>query len=389
MRISISKYKPKDRSEDDKRCFCKVRNKWVLNKPEEVVRQEIIGWLCEEMDVPIERIGVESAQSMPTGGKVGRADIIVYDNDNAPIFVVECKRENEELTDDVVDQAIKYAFQDYIGVIAVTNGIEVFVYLYIEDEDKYFPLEKVPAYEELLNPGELTQYIEKPEIWKRPSFEQISDTDFRNELGCIGEDTPEHLHRFISNLCCFFWDKNDKMQPQDVYGLLIEDLGLKYSAPGTPEGGWKGHYRIFRIAKSQSEHEIGIAVIPQDFLEKEPNRYLGTNLVVSIYSANKPHNSLQLCLDVFVEPLGNKYSIWHNGTIRKKGIKNSKVLDFIRQRAPDMVKRDERGPWVDIGLLDSSSLILWEQEATRNFVGNLLRYALLRDEFILLSRRKR
>ncbi|MBI2831680.1 MAG: type I restriction enzyme HsdR N-terminal domain-containing protein [Chloroflexi bacterium] len=372
MKVNIlNKYPSQVVSKDGKRILCQARQKWVPRTPEERVRQAALNWLCEENGVPIEAIVVESRAGE------GRADVIVYGEDHVPVLLVECKREDETLTDDVVDQAMDYANSISIDTIAVTNGKDIWAYLYDEKTNEYLLLTRVPAYEELSNSEKLTQYVDrKKEIWTRPRFEQLSDPLTQEHLECLGRDTPEHLRPFLSNLCCFFLDYGNRMTPQKAGGWYIEDLGCKYSVAKNPVGGWEGERRIFQVRGALTERNIGLAVMRQTYLKSEPNRTLGTVLVATVYESHKPRNCLQLRLDDdSVRNRGHQYTVSH-----KRGI-NHELLNFVEQTTPDLVKIDSSGKRVELGALDGSQWISWEQEATREFVANLIRYALLRDEF--------
>ena len=81
-----------------------LRRKEVALTPEERVRQWFIGVLSQNMDVPMHMMMSEAGFKL--GGKQFRADIIVYDRSACPLIVVECKRPEVELTQDVLDQAI-------------------------------------------------------------------------------------------------------------------------------------------------------------------------------------------------------------------------------------------------------------------------------------------
>jgi hypothetical protein len=376
MRININKHKPKSVGKAGKECVCRVRNRAVRMTPEEIVRQAVIGWYIDEKGIPIERIDVE----------VKRADVVVYDDNDEPIFVLECKREDELLTADAVDQLIDYTLDIPANVAAITNGVEMYVFL--RCEHNYVPLKKVPSYEELLNPSGLEQYTEEESpAWIRPSFEKISYPEFREKLNkqlvCIGEDTPERLHRFVVNLCCFFWDESDKMPPQDVHGMHVEDLGVKFWAPGNPSGGqkWPGEYRVFRVESWQDELDAGITIRAGEKYVDDPqykNRKGRTNLLVAIYDSNKPHNSLQLPLDKEGNLIvrGTRYTILHDGTM--SGRRKNEVITYIQQQVPRLVRPDG---YVILGNLDDSENITWQQEGVKQFVVNLIQYALLRDEY--------
>ena len=83
-----------------------LRKKSVRLTPEEEVRQWFISVLHEGMQVPEHMM--MSEVSLTWNGLDYRADIVVYDREAHPLLVVECKRPEVELTQEVVDQAIRY-----------------------------------------------------------------------------------------------------------------------------------------------------------------------------------------------------------------------------------------------------------------------------------------
>jgi hypothetical protein len=91
-------------------------------------------------------------------------------------------------------------------------------------------------------------------------------------------------------------------------------------------------------------------------------------------------------LDNSARPLGTNYTIRHDGalTVGKHGrAKNSEVLGYVSNQAPELIRfnQSKELPEVELGTLDNSRQINWEQKKTRNFTANLIRYALIREQF--------
>lgn len=76
-----------------------LRKKEVALTPEEKVRQWFIGVLRDSMKVPEHMMMSEAGFKL--GDKQFRADILVYDRQARPLLVVECKRPEVELTQEV------------------------------------------------------------------------------------------------------------------------------------------------------------------------------------------------------------------------------------------------------------------------------------------------
>ena len=81
-----------------------LRKKEVALTPEEKVRQWFIGVLSQQLEIPLHMMMSEAGFKL--GDKQFRADILIYDRKAQPLAVVECKRQEVELTSEVLDQAI-------------------------------------------------------------------------------------------------------------------------------------------------------------------------------------------------------------------------------------------------------------------------------------------
>ena len=125
-----------------------LRRKSVRNTPEEAVRQWFISVLHEGMHVPEHMMGSEVA--FKHGAKEYRADIVVYDRAARPLMLVECKRPEVTLDQEVVDQAIRYCNELEVSYIVITNGTKTFIFERTRDSWQF--MTKAPLWEEML-PG--------------------------------------------------------------------------------------------------------------------------------------------------------------------------------------------------------------------------------------------
>lgn len=123
-----------------------LRRKSVRNTPEEAVRQWFISVLHEGMGVPEHMMGSEV--SFRHGAKDYRADILVYDRSARAIMIVECKRPEVELDQEVVDQAIRYNNELDVKYMAVTNGHKTFMFKRSGGGWEF--LQKAPTWEDML-----------------------------------------------------------------------------------------------------------------------------------------------------------------------------------------------------------------------------------------------
>ena len=126
-----------------------LRRKSVRNTPEEAVRQWFISVLHEGMHVPEHMMGSEV--SFRHGAKEYRADIVVYSREASPVMVVECKRPEVELDQEVVDQALRYNNELNVKYITVTNGTKTFIFERTADGWQF--MQKAPLWEEMAGLG--------------------------------------------------------------------------------------------------------------------------------------------------------------------------------------------------------------------------------------------
>ena len=123
-----------------------LRKKSVRNTPEEQVRQWFISVLHEGMGVPEHMMGSEVA--LKHGAKEYRADIVVYDRSAAPVMIVECKRPEVALDQEVVDQALRYNNELNVKYIAITSGVKTFIFSRTADGWEF--MQKAPMWEEMI-----------------------------------------------------------------------------------------------------------------------------------------------------------------------------------------------------------------------------------------------
>lgn len=128
-----------------------LRRKEVALTPEEKVRQWCISVLAEHCQVPMHMMMSEVGFKL--GGKQFRADLIVYGRDAQPLMVVECKRPEVRLTQEVLDQAVRYNMVLNVRYMLITNGNSTFICRRQEDDGKtgYVFIDHVPSYNEMID----------------------------------------------------------------------------------------------------------------------------------------------------------------------------------------------------------------------------------------------
>lgn len=123
-----------------------LRKKEVALTPEERVRQWCIGVLNTSLGVPMHMMMSEAGFKL--GGKQFRADILVYDRVARPLAVVECKRPEVELTQEVLDQAVRYNMVLNVKYMIITNGTKT--YILKREESGYKFIDSAPQYNDMI-----------------------------------------------------------------------------------------------------------------------------------------------------------------------------------------------------------------------------------------------
>lgn len=102
--------------------FDPCRKKYVKLTPEEYVRQSFLAYMITHLNYPSHLIATEALVCI--NGLRQRADIIVYNRNGNPHLIVECKATTVKLTENVMQQALRYNIRLNVQYIVVTNGIQ-------------------------------------------------------------------------------------------------------------------------------------------------------------------------------------------------------------------------------------------------------------------------
>ena len=380
--------KLKERKQDEKCYFDPIRYFLVQKTPEEEVRQKTIIFLQKKLGVPIERIRVEEPMCHVKRGLRGRADIVVYRDDEQKevLLVIECKAPYIDIECNMVlEQAIRYRDILDAEYIMLINGIDAAVYQF--KNGRYKEVDKLPTYQELIKSK--VKFI-KANKDKPYTFADIKSKRLQNNflnMGYIGEDSPKEHYDFYLNLLNLLLLK--KISSSNILNKIgvIEDCFRGFTFFGNRGGGtYQNWTRLFIAQDYEGKDQVlGISICATAHTENDPHwgtRIGRTQLNISITNKETRHHSLQLNLDKFCEFDfdTNMIEITHNGAItrgRDGALPRKELLAYVHKRAPELVKADR----IYLGHLDSSRLLEWRNPNVQSFLRNLLRYAVLRDGF--------
>lgn len=375
--IKLNKYKPSSTS-----YFDPVRKYFVQKIPEEAIRQKTIKFLEEYLGIPLNRLRVEESMAHVKLRAKGRADIVVYrdDNKNHPLMVIECKAPEIDIScEEVREQAERYRNILKADYIMLINGVQIIIYKY--DSNQYLELDDIPTYEDLL---ESKISFKKSIPLTSYNYEEVMSRQLQKKfekiyLGC---ETPNQVKGFALNFLNLIMLKTiDSSSILENIGVF-EDKGIGKTRFGNSAGyNYQLKTRLF-IAKDNRKKDqiLGISLYGN----------YNTQLNVSITNSERRHHSLQLDMDKFCkyDYRTDKIVITHNGTLstgRGGSISKFTVIDYIKNNAPELICDEE----IHLGTLDNSRLLEWDYYDVQSFVKNLFQYAILRDEIRKKFKRKR
>ena len=375
--IKLDKYRPSSTS-----YFDSVRRYFVPKTPEEEVRQKTIEFLATRLGVPLNRLKVEEAMAHVKKGARGRADIVVYRDDekNKPLMVIECKAPEVDIScDEVREQAERYRDILSTDYIMLVNGCKLVIYKY--QNGKSLELVEISSYKELLKSK--VSFVERtplePYSYAEIMSYELQDKFTRVYVGC---ETPKPIKSFALNFLNLILLKS--INEENILESIgvFEDRGTGRTRFGNSAGyNYQIKTRLF-IAKDRKNKDqiLGLSLFGD----------YNTQLNVSITNRERRHHSLQLNMDNFCEYdyRTDKIVITHNGTLstgRGGSISKFTVVDYVKNNAPDLIRGEE----IYLGSVDNSRLLEWNQPDVQNFIKNLFRYAVLRDEVRKKYKRKR
>ena len=98
-----------------------IRKKYLVQTPEEVVRQLFLCYLLNEKGFPKNRIRTE--KTFQVNELTKRCDILVYDWEMKPFLIVECKSPNVPVSDATFRQIAAYNMPLQVKYLVLTNGL--------------------------------------------------------------------------------------------------------------------------------------------------------------------------------------------------------------------------------------------------------------------------
>ncbi|MCC6817300.1 MAG: type I restriction enzyme HsdR N-terminal domain-containing protein [Bacteroidia bacterium] len=123
-----------------------IRKKYVRLTPEEWVRQHLLHYLIEDLNVPKGLIAVE--RSLVFNGLTKRFDICVSNRNGEMTLLIECKAPQVKLSQQTLMQAGTYQKVLNVQLIAISNGINHIFMRLVKDAKAPELLSELPPFEE-------------------------------------------------------------------------------------------------------------------------------------------------------------------------------------------------------------------------------------------------
>lgn len=126
--------------------FDPLRKRYCTLTPEEEVRQKVLYLLVEHLGVPAGLLAVE--YSIKVNGLDKRCDAVVFSRDGKPLMIIECKAATVRLTQETLEQAVRYYSALQPKYLMLYNGTDC--YCFRSGNGVLKPMDYLPSYSELL-----------------------------------------------------------------------------------------------------------------------------------------------------------------------------------------------------------------------------------------------
>lgn len=196
----------------DNKIFAPLKNKWLVNKPEEEVRQKYICRLVNNYGYSIEQMTQEmQVTNSQRGQGAARADIVIWRNkedktgNKYPLVVVECKAETVTIHKEDYYQGMNYASWVHADFFVTTNLKETRIFKVVKGEipDRLEEVVDIPDASKANNQKEIDKLLKQTKAFTRDEFSRLL-------FKC---------HNVIRN--------NDKLSPEAAFDEISKILFIK------------------------------------------------------------------------------------------------------------------------------------------------------------------
>lgn len=132
-------------------CYDPIRQKSVASTPEEAVRQRVIEYLVESIEVPSHLMEIEFSLSQIKKSSRDRVDILVHDFRRGsviskPWLLVECKAQGQYTWLELEIQLNRYLKVLCPAYIMLGLGDDVRYFAFSNEKNTFLPISDLPKY---------------------------------------------------------------------------------------------------------------------------------------------------------------------------------------------------------------------------------------------------
>ena len=199
-------------NKDESQIFVPLKNKWLVNSPEERVRQEYLCRLVTHYGFALEQMDQEVTVSNSQRGQ-GRAsaDILIWKSvkdkaeKNSPIIVIECKAENITVREEDYFQGMNYASWAGADFFVTSNLKETRIFKVIKGKipKRLDEIIDIPDAKSVTDEKKIEKILKQTKAFTRDEFSKLL-------LTC---------HNIIRN--------NDKLSPEAAFDEISKILFIK------------------------------------------------------------------------------------------------------------------------------------------------------------------
>ncbi|EKB59972.1 N-6 DNA methylase [Bergeyella zoohelcum] len=230
----------------DNKIFAPLKDRWLVLKPEEKVRQEYICRLVNSYGFDLKQMEQEKQVNNSQRGQ-GRsmADIVIYKSEadkleqKSPIIVVECKAEHITIHEEDYFQGYNYASWAGADFFVTTNLKETRIFKVVKGfvPKKLEEIVNIPTAEEVKSNKKISELLKQTKAFTREEFSKLL-------FKC---------HNIIRN--------NDKLSPEAAFDEISKILFIKIRYERENDEGQIFSYDRFLENKNKREElnkELGI-----------------------------------------------------------------------------------------------------------------------------------
>jgi len=192
--------------------FAPLKDKWLIQTPEEIVRQEYIKRLVNDYGFSLEQMAQEiQVNNSKRGQGRASADIVIWKNkkdktdQNSPVIVVECKAEYITVREEDYFQGYNYASWAGADFFVTTNIKETRIFKVVKGKiPKHLEeIIDIPDAESIKSEKKIDELLKQTKAFTRDEFSKLL-------FNC---------HNIIRN--------NDKLSPEAAFDKISKILFIK------------------------------------------------------------------------------------------------------------------------------------------------------------------